>query len=255
MARPNDTPLRHGYTLDDLDRLTRTVLVIDRWRNDINPADRYAAIHFAITEQILTADETPTRGDLIACGRQAANRYVGAEMHHHGYDPRDTSAGPGALPGFLRYWQQSGRTPWDERLVESCALAQIWPRLTLAQQQAVMALALTGDYQEAADSLGVTLTAFDGRLKTARRRIFQLWYEHETPPRRRRRDKRVLSRSGTWQDRRLLTESDLERLRGQRAAGATLRALAAETGYSAGALCKLLTGKRKPARDRQEAAA
>jgi hypothetical protein len=156
---PTTEVLRHGYTLDDLDRLTRTVLVIDRWRNDINTVDRYAAIHFAITEQILTADEPPTTGDLIACGRQAANRYVRTEMHHHGYDQRDTAAGPGALPGFLRYWQQSGRTPWDDRLVESLALAQIWPLLALAQQQAVMALALTGDHQEAADSLGLTLIA------------------------------------------------------------------------------------------------
>ncbi|MEU8682915.1 hypothetical protein [Streptomyces sp. NPDC048611] len=246
--------LRHGYTLDDLDRLTRTVLVIDRWRTDINTADRYAAIHFAITEQILTADEPPTSGDLIACGRQATNRYVRTEMHHHGYDQRDVAAGPGALPGFQRYWQQSGRTPWDERLVELLTLAQIWPRLTLAQQQAVMALALAGDHQEAAESMGLTLVAFSGRLKTARNRVFQLWHEHETPPRRRRRDKRVLTRSGTWHGRQLLTEKDIERLRDRRTAGATLRDLVAETGYSAGALCNLLNGKRRPAPDRQEAA-
>lgn len=246
--------LRHGYTLDDLDRLTRTVLVIDRWRTDINTADRYAAIHFAITEEVLTVDEAPTTGDLIACGRQAANRYVRAEMHHHGYDQRDTAAGPGALPGFLRYWQQSGRIPWDDRLVESLALAQIWPRLTLAQQQAVMALALTGDHQEAADSLGLTLIAFSGRLKAARNRVLALWHEHETPPRRRRRDKRILTKSGTWQGRRLLTESDLERLRSQRANGVTLQALSEETGYSKAGLSNLLNGKRKPAPDRQEAA-
>ncbi|MFF8784872.1 helix-turn-helix domain-containing protein [Streptomyces sp. NPDC015125] len=246
--------LRHGYTLDDLDRLARTVLVIDRWRTDINTADRYAAIHFAITEQILTADEPPTGGDLIACGLQAANRYVRTEMHHHGYNQRDTAAGPGALPGFQRYWQQSGRTPWDERLMESLTLAQIWPCLTLAQQQAVMALALTGDHQEAADSLGLTLTAFSGRLKTARRRVFALWYEHETPPRRRRLDKRVLARSGAWQGRRLLTESDLERLRSRRNNGATLQALSDETGYSKAGLSNLLNGKRKPAPDRQEEA-
>ncbi|MFG2532769.1 hypothetical protein [Streptomyces sp. NPDC048516] len=244
--------LRHGYSLDDLDRLTRTALVIDRWRNDINTADRYAAIHFAITEQILTADQPPASGDLIACGRQAANRYVRTQMHHHGYDQRDAAAGPRALPGYQRYWQQSGHTPWDERLVESLTLAQIWPHLTLAQQQAVMALALTGDHQEAADSLGLTLTAFSGRLKKARGRVFALWYEHETPPRRRRRDQRIVSKSGACRGRRLLTMSDLERLRGMRAVGATLQALSEETGYSAGALCNLLNGKRKPAPDRPE---
>ncbi|MEE4419487.1 hypothetical protein [Streptomyces bugieae] len=138
--------------------------------------------------------------------------------------------------------------------MESLTLTQIWPLLSLAQQQAVMALALTGDHQEAADSLGLTLIAFSGRLKNARRRVFQLWYEHETPPRRRRLDKRVLTHSGTWQGRRLLTESDLERLRSRRNNGATLQALSEETGYSKAGLSNLLAGKRKPARDRQEAA-
>lgn len=251
---PIHEPLRHGYTLDDLDRLTRTVLIIDRWRTDLAD-DRYAAIHFAITETVLTADEPPTRSDLIACGRTAGDRHIRAQMHSHGYDRHNTATGPGGLAGFQRYWQQSGHTPWDERLVESMTLAQIWPRLTLPQQQAVMALALTGEHEEAAASLGIGLEAYFGRLKAARRRVFALWYEHETPPRRRRHDRRVYSRTGMWRGRRLLTEADVERLREQRAAGVTLKAMAAETGYSKTTLSDLLTGKRQPSRERLEPAA
>ena len=251
---PIHEPLRHGYTLDNLDRLTRTVLTVDHWRNDLGD-DRYAAIHFAITETVLTADERPTPSDLIACGRTAGDRHVRAQMHSHGYDQRNTPAGTGALPGFQRYWQQSGHTPWDERLVESMALTQIWPRLTPGQQQAVMALALTGDHQEAALSLGLGLEAYFGRLKAARRRVAALWHEHETPPRRRRHDRRVLSRSGTWRGRPLLTEQDVDRLRGQRAAGVTLKTMAAETGYSKTTLSDLLTGKKRPSRQHQDAAA
>jgi hypothetical protein len=245
---PDRLPLRHGYSLRDLDQLARLVIAIDRWdRGDTQ--ERHDAVLYAITEHLLTVDDRPTPRDLVNLGLAASNRHVAGEMHHHGYDPRYVDRGSGALPGYLRYWQTTGHTPWDERLVEHVALAQIWERLTLAQQQAVMALATTGDHQEAADSLGLTLVAFAGRLKKARDRVYALWHEHETPPRRRGRDKRVLSRSGAWRGRRLLTEADVDHLRELRAQGATYRDLAAETGYSAGALCNLLRGRRRPARE------
>lgn len=243
---PADEPLRHGYTYRQLTQHARMALALDRWHTS-DTTDRYAAVLGQIVETVLTADVRPTPRELVDHGVRASDRHVADDMHHRGYDPRNLAAGSAALPGFLRYWQQSGRTPWDERLVERLTLTQIWPELTLAQQQAVMALALTGDHEQAAASLGLTLGAFSGRLKKARHRVNALWYEHETPPTRRRRDKRVLSRTGTWNGRRLLTEQDLDRLRDRRAEGATLRQLAAETGYAAGTLCNLLNGKRRPA--------
>jgi hypothetical protein len=223
------------------------VLTIDRWRTDLDVADRYAAILDALTDHLMAADEAPTRGDLIRVGLRASNRHVKQEMHHHGYDPQRSDLGPGTLAGFQRYWQRSGHSPWDDRLVERLAIHQIWPLLTVAQQQAVMALALTGDHEAAADMLGLTLGAFSGRLKNARRVVYGLWHEHETPPRRRRMDKRVLSRTGTWQGRRLLTERDLDDLRARIADGETRRDLASEVGYSPGALSNLLNGKRRAA--------
>lgn len=245
MNHPADEPLRHGYTYRQLTQHARMAIALDRWHTS-DTSDRYAEVLAAIVEQVLTADERPSPRALVDIGVRASNRHVADEMHHRGYDPRNPSAGAATLPGFLRYWQQSGRTPWDERLVERLALAQIWPVLTLAQQQAVMALALTGDHEQAAASLGLTREAFAGRLKNARLRVVALWHEHETPPTRRRRDKRVLTRSGTWNGRRLITEADLEQLRERRTEGATLRQLAAETGYAAGSLCNLLNGKRRP---------
>lgn len=242
---PADEPLRHGYTYTDLARYARTALALDRWHTS-DTTDRYAAALNAIVETLLTADTRPSPRDLVDIGVRATNRYVADEMHHRGYDRRNLNAGPGGLPAYQRYWQHTGHAPWDERLIERIALTQMWPQLTLAQQQAVMALALTGDHAEAALSLGLPRTAFAARLRNARLAIANLWHEHETPPARRRRDKRVLTRSGTWAGRRLLTEDDLDQLRQRRADGATYRQLADETGYSAGALCNLLTGKRRP---------
>lgn len=241
---PADEPLRHGYTYRQLTRHARMAIALDRWHTG-DTTDRYHAALAAIVETVLTADDRPTPRQLVDLAVRASNAHVADEMHHRGYDPRNPAAGPGSLPGYLRYWQQTGRTPWDERLVERMAIAQIWPELTLAQQQAVMALALTGDHEQAAASLGLPRTAYAARLRNARLAVAALWHQHETPPARRRRDKRVLTRTGQWQGRRLLTEHDLDRLRQRRTGGATYRQLAAETGYSAGALCNLLNGKRR----------
>lgn len=245
--------LPRGYTAHGLDRLARLVIAADRWRNDMNLTDRYDAIRYGITLHLLTTSQRPTRRDLIKAGLRASNEYVATEMHHHGYDPRHTAAGTGALPGFQRFWQEHGHLPWDERTVERIALAQVWPQLTPGQQEAVTALAETGDHQAAAALLGVPLVTYSSRLRKARLRVLALWHEHETP-RPLPRDKRVLARSGTYRGRQLLTEQDLERLRDRRTEGVTLRQLAVETGYSAGALCNLLRGKRRPATTRGEAA-
>lgn len=245
MDNPATINLRHGYSYTDLDRIAHMVIAIDRWHTADD--ERHDAVLCAITEHLLTAAAAPTRRDLINIGLRASNRHTDAEIHHHGWDKRRYTAGSAALPGYQRYWQDRAHLPWDERLIERLALAQIWPYLTPAQQQAVMALALTGDHAAAAATLGVPLPTYSSRLRKARAAAAALWHEHETPPTP-RRDKRVLSRSGHYRGRRLLTDHDLDALRQRRADGATLRQLAAETGYSAGALCNLLRGKRRPHR-------
>lgn len=248
---PDRINLWHGYGLADIDRLARIAVATDRW-DTTDAAERYNVVRAAIVEHLIASETVPARRDLVHVGHRAADRYVEAEMQYHGYDKRRLDLGQAAGTRFQRHWQIAGHTPWDERLIEHLALTQIWPRLTLAQQQAVIALAETGDHQEAADLLGLQLPAFSGRLKKARRTIALLWHEHETP-RPQRMDKRVLARSGTYRGKRLLTEADLERLRDRIGQGATYRTLAAETGYSAGALCNLLRGKRRPARAAQAA--
>lgn len=247
---PTSTNLWHGYSLADIDKLATKVIQVDRWRKDLDTRDRHDAARYAITEHLLAAEQAPTRRELVDIGLRASDRHVADEMHYRGYDDRNLAAGSGALPGYQRYWQSSGRTPFDERVIERIALIQIWPRLTHRQQQAVMALALTDDHQAAAETLGLPLPAFSGRMLKARRRARALWHEHETP-RHVGRDKRVFNRAPTdGHGKRRLTEADLETIRNRRTAGgpgSTLRALAAEYGYTAGGLCNLLRGKKKPA--------
>lgn len=244
MTGPTAVNLWWGYSLADIDRISRLVISVDRWAMDGTVVDRLDAVRFAITEHLLTATSRPAKQDLVDVGRSASNRHVGDEMRYRGYDMRNIATGQGGLPGFQRYWQGNPRTPAEDRITEALSLVQIWPHLTTVRQQAVWAYALTGDQQAAADLLGISLTVFSGRLKKARNRFAALWHEHETP-RRRPMDKRVLARSGTYRGRQLLTVDDVDELRKRRAEGATYRQLAEETGYSAGALCHLLNGKRR----------
>lgn len=251
MTTPSTANLWHGYSLADIHQLATKVIAVDRWRKDGDIRDRRDTAAHAITERLLTADRAPTRNELIDVGIRAANRHVADEMHHHGYDPRNLAVGAAGLPGFQRYWQAAGRSPFDERVVERIALAQIWPRLTEAQQQAVMALALTDDHQAAADTLGLKLGAFSSRVAKARRRAQALWHEHETPARL-PMDKRVFNYAPVdGRGKRRLAEDDLDGIRQRRHAGgpgSTLRELAAEYGYTAAALCNLLNGKRRAAK-------
>src|ERR1700761_5318269 len=126
---PARVPLWHGYSYADIDNVAKLVIRVDRYRKDADAADRYAAIRFAIIEYLATATERPAHQDLVNAGRRGADNHVRAEMHHHGWDPRRLEAGSNALPGFQRYWQDSGRMPIDERIVERMALRQVWPAL------------------------------------------------------------------------------------------------------------------------------
>ena len=245
---PTQTPLWHGYTYRDIDLAARTVSTSSWWRGDIDATERYAAARFAITEYLIGAVEQPAASELHRVGRGAAARSAQDDMHSHGYDTRHTEHGPGALPGFQRYWHAGTGSLWDERIVERVALHQIWPHLSLVQQQAVMALALTEDHQAAADQLGIPLSRFSSRLRDARRIVLALWHEHETP-RRLPRDKRAGWSQVTSTGRRRLTVGELEALRDRIAAGAKVSELASEIGYSRAGLYDLLSGKKRPAPD------
>ncbi len=241
---PTATNLWHGYSLADIDHLGRLTISIDRWPMHGTLQERLDAVRFAITEHLLTATSPPTRRELVDIGLRAANDYVRTEMRHHGYDRDHSHLGRGAGTNFQRYWQANPRTTAEDRITENLALAQIWPRLVPVQQQALWALAITDDYQAAADMLGINVSALYERLKKARRRFTMLWHEHETP-RRRGQDMRVLARSGMYRGRPLLTVDDVERLRDRREEGASFKELAAETGYSVTTVRSLVNGKRR----------
>jgi hypothetical protein len=191
--------LRYGYTLDDLHRLAREV-VSKAWGRGRphDYLDRLEVVWSALAEALYASDEKPTTQDLRRAGWQAVSRHDAAERHHHGvptYGP--PGAGFGDTPGFQAYWCRAARTSssLEDLVVERIALAQIWPRLTARQREALLALAAFNDYAEAARALGIRYESFCGQVRNARIRFLALWHEGETPTRIWGRDRRVWRRA------------------------------------------------------------
>ncbi|MFG3390613.1 hypothetical protein [Streptomyces rochei] len=185
----------HGYTLDDLHHLSRHVIHSDRWHTASDIEDRYDAAWHAIVEYLLTVTEPPSRQDLFQAGRRGRDQSVRQNQQAHGFNHHQPSTG--TRPRFESYWlSTAAHTPsHEDRIIDRHALAQIWPRLTPRQQQALTALATTGDYHRAATLLRVTPGTFNVLISRARRRFLALWHEGEQPSRVWGTDRRIGSRA------------------------------------------------------------
>jgi hypothetical protein len=189
-----DIEVRHGYTMADLEQMTRAALVADRsMAADIR--DRRDAAWSAIAEHLCAAEQPPSRQELIRVGWQAIYREVRDGYRHYGYADRAWDAGHASGPRFVAYWYRPIEPSHEERIVERLAVSQVLTRLSDVYRDAVVALATADDYMGAADLLGISYKALVARIGTARKSVQRLWHEGETPRRLRQTDRRVGSHS------------------------------------------------------------
>jgi len=193
------TAVRHGYTMRDLDRLARAAITRNPWYAAADADERYAVAWHTIAEALTVADEPPAAHDLIRAAWRAADAHTTrtGEQRGHSRARGEHYTGRTDMPRWHAYWETITRhtaSP-DELVVERLALAQIWPRLTPAHQQALWTLAMLGDYQAAADAVGCSRATFYARVRHARSHVLRLWWEGETP-RRGWRDRRVQTIGG-----------------------------------------------------------
>lgn len=176
--------VRHGYTMDDLDRFARTAC--RRAFASVGDVDtRYEVAWSGIAEVLCCADEAPRPEGLIRAGWLAINREMQQVGHLYGV------AGPGmTLRNRYVYWVRREPVGHDTTVVERIAVHQILPLLTPAQQEAVIALAVHGEYRLAAEALGIGAKALHRRLSNARAVFFAEWFAPETPPSQRHPDHR-----------------------------------------------------------------
>lgn len=191
----NQNGIRYGYTLAAIDDLAKRVV-----RNNMHwwPAgdrdDQHAAAWHGIVEHLLTVDAEPSRVSLMEAGRRALAQDVRDTMQTYGARRDGTNDGT----NFGRYWGwHAGPHPSPEHaVVERVALGQVLGRLTARQGEAFGALAATEDYHLAAAALDIEPQTFRSLIGRSRKAFDALWFEGETPPKRRpdrRLDARVVT--------------------------------------------------------------
>lgn len=188
--------VRHGYTLDDLDRMTRMALGADRLMA-MSFDERRDIAWSAIAEALCVADEPPHYQELVRVGWQAIYRHVRDGLRQRGYadGDRDWSSDEPTRPRFVAYWGSRVEPSHEDRIVEKIATGQVLATLGAPYRDAVVALAVHDDYMRAAESLGIKYGALTARMRTARSQFLGRWHEGETPYRPRRTDRRVESHS------------------------------------------------------------
>lgn len=192
-----DLPVLHGYTLGDLDRLSRIAgrrVHISAISMAWDMRERHELAWSGIAEALVLAEERPPTSRLVVAGRQAIYRGVRDDYRHHGVERRDPLAGMHSAPAFASYWwwlHRGHETDHAGGIVDRAALAQIWPLLREIDRVSLAALAVHGTYQAAAAALGINYVAFKQRIILARRRFAIHWYRPGLPARPYGVDRRV----------------------------------------------------------------
>jgi hypothetical protein len=178
----NELKLRHGYRMTDLHKMTVSAVIQARWR--IRSFDEcYDVARFAIVEHMYEADERPHWHDLVHVGKRAISRYLDDEFSVHGQDLKSMSAQISRVRFRMFWWDQARPTgSCENHVVEVMAVRQILPRLTWRNRAVIMALAVHGDYDSAAKSLGMTRKTFIDKLSKARKEFLRYWHEGEEQP-------------------------------------------------------------------------
>lgn len=183
----------HGYTLADLDRIALHVVRINRsWWPAGDRRDQLDTAWEGIAEHLCAAPLPPSRQDLIEAGRAALSREVKDHARHHGAGSHNGIPNAGAK--FAAWWHLATAPDLspEEAVTERIALAQVLAVLTPRQRDALHALALRGDYWEAAGVIGVKPQTFRRLLGRARGEFFRWWFQPEEPPAIRGTDRRVM---------------------------------------------------------------
>jgi hypothetical protein len=175
-----DFPVRHGYTLGQLNELALAAVRVDRL-SAMPIAHRRDIAWSAIAEHLVTAAEPPTTRELVRTGWTAITTHVRDGLRERGYRQADWGNPDPNMPRFTAFWATRGAPSLEERVTDHLAAQQILGMLTDVQRDAVVALATHDDYPAAARALGIPESTLSSRLGAARRAFVAWWHEGETP--------------------------------------------------------------------------
>lgn len=180
----DSTPVAHGYTLADLDRMARVACAADRsLAGDMTT--RYDTAWSAIALALVEAERWPRPETLVRAGWQAIYRDVREVQHLYGVTRNGHTGAVASAQRFCQYW--SGQTftteaAYAERVTEILAVRQIVPALTPALRDAALAVIVHPTYEAAAKALGIGYGTLIMRLSDLRKQFGGLWFAPETVP-------------------------------------------------------------------------
>jgi hypothetical protein len=188
--------VRHGYTMAGIDSLAWAAMWKRRkwWAGYSDWQNLHEAAWSGIAEYLCAAREPPPARDLMIAAWQALATEIHDDLRHHGTRKDERRRNNGL--SFSRYWawQSLPASSPESAITDRIAVTQILAVLKPKHREAIVALAETGDYELAADALGISAKAYCNLIGRARREFFALWHEHEQPSRSWRRDIRARHR-------------------------------------------------------------
>lgn len=172
------------WSMTDLDRIARSA-ASNNWYGGADYSDLYHVAWSAVVDLYYFSDTAPTRHELATEARAGIWRHANTERRTYGYKDRDPWAGLGSAPRFASYWTVATApvSPFEDRVLEPLALAEVWTRLTDRDRDVITAQAAFEDNRAAASALGMPTGSYSTYLSEARRRFAALWHDWETPHR------------------------------------------------------------------------
>lgn len=178
-----DQPVRHGYTMGDIDRIARAAAVNTRsGRRDSRDADElYEAAWGAIVELLCTTETALAGRDLYWAGVRGVDVVRREISRHRGVDRRDPWAGTYVAEGFLRYWiDRWPGSPVEDAVVDRLAVQQVVAALNPRERDHLVLLALHGGDVAAAGAVSGR-RSYAALVTAARHAAQALWHDGETP--------------------------------------------------------------------------
>lgn len=162
----------HGYTIADVDGMTRTAFKMARTVRDAEIS--YQIAWSAIALAIVEAEERPASRDLVNAGWQAI------------YDEVTESRRAAGIVGtsgaqVARFWH-TPNFAFEDNLIDRLAVIPICLTLTPEQLDVLRALAIHGEHETAAHALSISRSSFQRRLADARAAFYGQWFAPEPIP-------------------------------------------------------------------------
>lgn len=162
----------------EIDQLARTAAARSRFMMTAGDMAYRRDLAWSVIVEAVHLDGIRDPRHLVYLATSEIDREVKQLRRSSGHD---TSGRTEWAPMFWRYWEPLPRGGPEHAVVDRVALHQIWQTLTPTQRTVVEAVSLHDSHAQAARALGMSVTVLAGHLATARRRVFALWHEGETP--------------------------------------------------------------------------